>query len=289
LPAALPPANTVNSLFLTRMHSYTIPYRSSQIHYSRFGAGPKLLLCLHGYGESESSFHFLEHHLPREYSAIAIDFPFHGQTKWHEGLSFTIEDLLKIIDAIRIQHTAASARFTLLGFSMGGRIALQILQKIPERIEKVILLAPDGLKVNFWYWLSTQTIIGNRLFSFTMKHPQWFFFLLQVSNRLRIINQSIFKFIRYYLHDSTARRLLYERWTCLNRIHPNLALIKNIIRKHQVPVRLLYGQFDRIIRHERAEKFRHGIESFCTLQIIQAGHQLLQEKHIQHIIRLIQS
>jgi Predicted hydrolases or acyltransferases (alpha/beta hydrolase superfamily) len=267
----------------------TITYKTSVIHYSWLGAGHQLLLCLHGYGESAASFHFLCPHLPKNFSLLAIDLPFHGHTDWREGLSFTTNDLVNIIDAIRIKHTHTNAQLTLLGFSMGGRIALQLLQHIPEKINRVILLAPDGLKVNVWYWLSTQTTPGNKLFLYTMRHPQWFFYLLTICNRLRLINQSIYKFVRYYLHDSTARRLLYERWTCLNSIRPHLTSIKKIIHNFRVPVRLLYGKYDRIIRPERGEKFRDGIESFCTLQVIQAGHQLLQEKHVQEIIRLLQS
>jgi pimeloyl-ACP methyl ester carboxylesterase len=202
---------------------------------------------------------------------------------------FTRADLLTITDAIRLKHGNAGSRFTLLGYSMGGRLALQLLQAVPEQIDKVILLAPDGLKVNFWYWLATQTFIGNRLFSFTMKHPGWFFFFLQAGNRLKLINQSVVKFTSYYIHDIMARRQLYERWTCMRQIKPDLALIKKIIAEHKTPVRLLYGKYDRIIRYERGEKFCHGIESFCTLQIIHTGHQVLQEKHANQIIQLIQS
>src|SRR5687768_6736227 len=94
----------------------SISYRSSQINYCWFGTGKKLLLCLHGYGESQETFQFLENHLPADYSALAIDFPFHGQTNWNEGPSFTINDLVAIINDIRVQHTAASARLTIIGF-----------------------------------------------------------------------------------------------------------------------------------------------------------------------------
>lgn len=271
------------------MYTSTIAYKSSHLHYGWFGTGTKLLLCLHGYGETLQSFQYLQHHLPKDYTALAIDFPYHGQTNWNEGPSFTIEDLIAIINAIRIQDTIATDRFTLIAFSMGGRIALQLLQRMPEQIDKVILLAPDGLQVNFWYWLSTQTAIGNRLFHFTMRNPKWFFGLLQVSNKLGLINQSVFKFVKFYLHDAAARQLLYDRWTCLRSIRPNLTSIKKLIHKHKVPVRLLYGKYDRIIPAARGEKFRAGIESFCTLQVIQAGHQLLQEKHAGEIIRLLQS
>lgn len=246
-------------------------------------------MCLHGYGESQQSFHFLEKYLASDYTIIAIDFPFHGETQWEEGMLFTTNDLLAIADSLRSKHGDETSRFTILGFSMGGRIALQLLQAIPEQIDKVILLAPDGLKVNFWYWLATQTYIGNKLFAFTMKHPGWFFFFLKAGNRLGLINQSVLKFTRFYIDDISARRQLYERWTCMRSIKPDLTLIKKIIRTHQIPVRLLYGRYDRIIRHERGEKFRDGIESLCTLQIIQAGHQVLQEKHVSQIIQLIQS
>ncbi|WP_205508256.1 alpha/beta fold hydrolase [Longitalea arenae] len=271
------------------MQKAFLPYRSSQIHYCWFGAGEKIVLCLHGYGESKESFLFLEKALSAAYTVIAIDLPFHGETQWHEGLLFSTADLVAITQALLVKHGSEKTRLTLLGYSMGGRVALQLLQLIPGKIEKLVLLAPDGLKVNFWYWLATQTFIGNRLFAFTMKHPAWFFSLLQAGNRLQLINQSVLKFTRYYIHDTRVRRLLYERWTGMRAIKPDLAYIKKLIKTHQLPVRLLYGQYDRIIRHERGEKFRKGIESFCTLHIIQTGHQVLQEKHAYQILQLIQS
>jgi pimeloyl-ACP methyl ester carboxylesterase len=271
------------------MQTATLTLRSSTLHYCWSGAGHKILLCLHGYGESEGTFHFLEKYLSEDYTIVTIDFPFHGLTEWKEGPLFTNADLLTVVDTIRLKHGNAGSCFTILGYSMGGRIALQLLQAVPEQIDKVILLAPDGLKVNFWYWLATQTYIGNRLFSFTMKHPGWFFFFLQAGNRLKLINQSVLKFTRHYVDDIMARRQLYERWTCMRKIRPDLTLIKKIINEHKIPVRLLYGRYDRIIRYERGEKFCRGIESFCTLQIIQTGHQVLQEKHVNQIIQLIQS
>jgi pimeloyl-ACP methyl ester carboxylesterase len=271
------------------MQTDLISYRSSKVHYCWFGGGQKILLCFHGYGESEQTFHFLEKYISAEYTLFAIDLPFHGKTQWQEGLRFAATDLLAIIEALCAKHKLQLDQFTLLGYSMGGRVALQLLQVIPDKIEKTVLLAPDGLKVNFWYWLATQTYIGNRLFGFTMKHPAWFFSLLQAGNRLKLINQSVLKFTRYYIHDITVRRQLYERWTGMRAIKPDLAFVKKLIRAHRLPVRLLYGQYDRIIRHERGEKFRKGIESFCTLHIIQTGHQVLQEKHANQIIQLIQS
>jgi pimeloyl-ACP methyl ester carboxylesterase len=271
------------------MQSAFISYKSSQIHYSYSGTGNKILLCLHGYGESEQGFRFLEAYLPAGYCIIAIDLPFHGQTQWSDGLNFSITDLLAIVDAIGAARNIVALPVTLLGFSMGGRFVLALLQARPGVVEKAVLLAPDGLKVNFWYWLSTQTYIGNKLFLYTMKHPYWFAGLLNMTNKLQLINKSIYKFTRYFIHDKHERMQLYNRWTCFRTIKPDLSLIKKLIGQHKIPVQLAYGRYDRIILHTRGEKFRAGIESFCTLQVLPAGHQLLQPKHAGVVVDLIQS
>lgn len=271
------------------MQSATILYKDSQIHYSFGGNGEKLLLCLHGYGESEKTFHFLEKHLPAGYRLVAIDLPFHGGTQWNEGLDFTVTDLLAILGSIRQSLQLPAARMTLAAFSMGGRVALSLLEHIPDQIDKVILLAPDGLKVNFWYRFATRSWVGKQLFRYTMQHPGWFYRFLKAGNKLGLINQSIFKFTNYYIHDRPVREQLYNRWTCMRHFRPRLRVIRSLIGQHQVPVKLLYGKYDRIIRHERGEKFSRGIESFCTLQIIPTGHQVLQEKNVSTILSLLES
>jgi pimeloyl-ACP methyl ester carboxylesterase len=269
------------------MQAAFISFRSSQVHYSYGGNGQNVLLCLHGYGETENSFHFLEKYIPHHYQLIAIDMPWHGKTQWKEEKDFTISDLLQIVDIILAERKIVNSLLTLLGFSMGGRMSLSILQAIPHRIQKMILLAPDGLKINFWYWLATQTWIGNRLFHFTMKHPAWFFYIILLGNKLRVINRSVYNFTKHYIHDKTMRRQLYLRWSGFRRIKPGLTEIKKKIAQHEIEVQLVYGAFDRIIRHERGTKFSKGIGPYCKMQILQSGHQLLQEKNAALIAGLL--
>jgi pimeloyl-ACP methyl ester carboxylesterase len=269
------------------MESYFITYKSSQIHYYQYGTGNKLLLCFHGYGESGASFGFLEKYIAGDFTAIALDFPLHGQTIWSEGMNFDASDLLVIIDKIINSKSIPKQKKCLLGFSMGGRVALALMEHITEDIEKIILVAPDGLTISFWYWLATQTILGNRLFYLTMQYPGWFFFLLKIGNMLRIINQSVFKFASHYLHNKPIRTILYNRWTLMRKFRPNSKKIKQLVIHNQIPTKLLYGEFDRIIRYQVAEQFRIGIESLCTLDIIHSGHQLLLEKNAAHILSLL--
>src|SRR5882757_6972898 len=154
------------------------------IHYSRWGTGNKILLCFHGYGESADSFAFLGDALGNEFTILAIDLPFHGRTEWEEGLIFLPDDLLAFLEKITAGLAGAAGRWWLLGYSMGGRVALSLMEKIPEKIGRLVLVAPDGLKMNPWYWLATQNPAGRRLFRWTMRYPGWFFFVLKVAGKL---------------------------------------------------------------------------------------------------------
>ena len=266
------------------MHSSFIHYKNSRIHYSIAGNGKHPVICLHGYGETADSFKFLESSLPDSFQLIAIDLPFHGNTEWKEGLNFSILELVEIIDGILKQQKIEEQQFSLIGYSMGGRVALHLIQQIPERIKKVVLLAPDGMKVNFWYWLATQTFIGNRFFRLTMAKPGWFLGFLNGINSMKLVNPSIHKFVRYYIHDDQIRKELFERWTGLRKIRPSHRHLKSGIREFQIPIALLYGKFDRIIRVEPGERFRKGIEPYCQIELLDSGHQVLKEKNIPVIL-----
>lgn len=256
-------------------------YKKSVISYYRFGTGPRTVICFHGYGENASIFEFLSKYAGNQFTFYCLDLPFHGKTEWNDELVFTTKDLITIVEDV---IGGGSQKLSILGFSLGGRIALSLYQAIPGRVERLVLLAPDGLKVNFWYWLSTQTWLGNKFFAFTMKHPGWFFGFIKLLNKVRMINASIFKFVTYYVNDEKARHLLFNRWTTLRKLKPNLATIKNEIRNNNTPVRLLYGKHDRIILSTVGERFKAGIEEQCVINIIPSGHQVLHEKHIEEIL-----
>ena len=177
----------------------------------------------------------------------------------------------------------------LLGFSMGGRVALSLLQYIPDKIKRLVLIAPDGLKINFWYWLATQNRAGNTLFRHIMQKPGFMFAILKAANKAKLVNQSIYKFICFYIHDKQVRDDLYKRWTAMRNFRPDIEKIKSLIEENKIPVRMLYGEHDRIIRFERTGKLMKGIEAFCELKVIPAGHQLLNNQNTDTIIGLLKN
>ncbi len=268
------------------LETISIIYKHSRISYRRFGHGDKILVCFHGYGEDAGSFLFLEKILGKEFDFIALDLPFHGSTDWKEGLLCTGDDLMNIIDQI-IGYGSKS--FAILGYSMGGRVALQLLQANPDRIKKLILIAPDGLHHNIWHQLSTQTTIGNTLFSYTMNQPYWMFSLLKLLTATKLFNKSIVNFVHYYLDDPDSRQLLYKRWTAMRKFNPSLSLLKKIIAEKKTRISMLFGKYDRVILTKRGLKFRKNLEAFIRITELEAGHQLLKPKYADDIAMLIRS
>ena len=269
------------------MPSAYFSFGNSRIHYSHRGSGEKLLLCFHGYGESSASFDFLGEALGGQFTIVAIDLPYHGKTEWREGFYLDPRDLLVILNKIVAELPCGSQDWWMLGYSMGGRVALQLLELAPEKIRRVVLLATDGLQMNPWYWLATQTGPGNGLFRWTMKRPAWLFFLLRTGHTLRLVNPSIYKFTAHYVDDHRVRENLYARWTTMRGFRPHPGRVGAFIRRHRIPVELLYGSYDRIIRWERGERFRKRNTPFCQLMLLPAGHQLLQAKFLEVIVKAL--
>ena len=269
---------------MANFQSRELVFGGSRICYYRGGNGPRVVVCFHGYGEDARSFSFLASAAGEECTFLAPDLPLHGQTQWNEGPLFSPTDLLKLVNALLQDNADCRGRLTLAGFSMGGRMALQLYQLIPEQVERLLLLAPDGLKVNGWYWLSTQTWAGNKIFAFTMKHPGWFTGMLKALNVLGLVHASFYKFTHYYIHDPNVRRQLYLRWTGFRKIKPQLSLIKKRVVLHRTTVRLVYGEHDRIILPAPGERFRRGLEAHCSLIILPSGHQVLHQKHLAGIL-----
>ncbi len=135
------------------MPAFYLTYGQSRFHGICEGSGEKLLICLHGFGESALHFKCLAPALGDTYTIIALDMPLHGKTE---------DDLPALIAQLLEQH--GRQRFSLMGYSMGGRLALCVIEKMAAQVDELILLAPDGLKNNPWHLFVTQTSWGNKIF-----------------------------------------------------------------------------------------------------------------------------
>jgi len=108
-------------------------------------SGPKqapAVIMLHGFGSSLHTWEDWARGLDADHRVIRLDLPGAGLSGADpEGLytdDRTIEILAALMDQLGI------ARASLIGNSIGGRIAWTFAAQRPERVEKLVLVSPDG-------------------------------------------------------------------------------------------------------------------------------------------------
>ena len=106
------------------------------------------ILFLHGFLGSGSDWVPIARQLEKEYSCILVDLPGHGESdieaNGNPDLFFT-----ETVDALaeELSRSAAPEPCFLVGYSMGGRIALSLALRYPELFEKAIIVsASPGLR-----------------------------------------------------------------------------------------------------------------------------------------------
>ncbi|MFZ0384585.1 MAG: 2-succinyl-6-hydroxy-2,4-cyclohexadiene-1-carboxylate synthase [Solirubrobacteraceae bacterium] len=97
------------------------------------------VVLLHGFTNTARSWDDVVAALPAGYRSLAPDIRGHGAASAIRPV--TLRGVIEDIDA------AAPERFTLAGYSMGGRIALHAALELPERVRRLVLVgASPGLK-----------------------------------------------------------------------------------------------------------------------------------------------
>lgn len=109
------------------------------------GSGSSVLL-LHGFTGSLETMGTLASALSDSFQVLSVDLPGHGKTRFKSGLgSLTMLDcarsIVALLDKLNIQRTH------LLGYSMGGRLALTLAACFPTRISSLVTIgACPGLE-----------------------------------------------------------------------------------------------------------------------------------------------
>ncbi|HLQ61192.1 MAG TPA: alpha/beta fold hydrolase, partial [Candidatus Acidoferrales bacterium] len=101
------------------------------LHYVDAGQGTPVTL-LHGFTQTANSWKELAGKLPAGYRWLAPDIRGHGRTQVRPGEPYTMDactaDVLRLWDSLGVE------RSHLVGYSMGGRLALHLAAQHPERL-----------------------------------------------------------------------------------------------------------------------------------------------------------
>ncbi|CAN5865433.1 alpha/beta fold hydrolase [soil metagenome] len=107
--------------------------------------GPKdapAVLLLHGFGSSLQTWDAWARALARDHRVIALDLPGSGLSPPDPSGDYrdtrTVALLNALLDTLKVQRTS------LVGNSIGGRMAWRFAAAHPDRVDKLVLVSPDG-------------------------------------------------------------------------------------------------------------------------------------------------
>lgn len=244
-------------------------YKNSSLAYQKSGHGKKVLLLFHGFGQRHKIFETLTEALSPHYTLYAFDLFFHGHSKWADETPLEKETWREIM----VQFLAENKieRFSVLGFSLGGKFTLATLESFPDRIRQVFLLAPDGIKTNFWYSLATYPLLLRRLFKSMILKPGRLHAITSLLHILRVVDNGLLRFAESQMDTQEKRERVYYSWVVFRHLKFEMKTIARLIQTHSIQLTLVVGKHDKIITTENMLHLLRHLKDY-HLEVLDSGH-----------------
>jgi len=227
------------------------------------------LVLLHGWSLNLGVWDGLVPLLAPRFRVIAIDLPGHGRSDWDPRAS------TPAAQAWRVHETLAplTERYALLGWSLGGQLALDLAAALPAGIERLVLIAttPKFLKSANWRCGTPRPLLArlvHRLHSEGERAVSDFLALLASGSAPGTVARVRAK-LRAALRTHGA--------ACPEALAAGLARLRDgdlrpALPMVRMPALVVAGQRDRIIRATAMRALAHALPDAHYLEVEGAAH-----------------
>ena len=136
------PASEVEAKWATPPSQF-VEIDGVRMHYRDEGEGPVVVL-LHANYSSLFMWEPWVAALRDRYRVIRLDLPAHGLTGPEPGGNYTLERIQQLFE--KFVDEKELGRFTVVGTSIGGTVAMRYTADHPDRIERLVLISPGSLE-----------------------------------------------------------------------------------------------------------------------------------------------
>ena len=231
--------------------------------------GPRdapVVLLMHGFGASLHTWEPWALALQDRYRVIRFDLPGSGLSPPDPSGDYTDARSRALVTAV-LDH-AGVAQATIVGHSMGGRIAWSYAAREPQRVRALVLVAPDGFaSPGFEYGKAPEVPALLSLMRYALPEP-----LLRRSLRPAYANPDVMTDAlaqRYHdlLRAPGARDAMLERMR-------QIALVDPVPWLHRItaPTLLLWGEQDAMIPVRNATDYQQAIAGSTLVTLPGIGH-----------------
>lgn len=231
--------------------------------------GPRdapVIIMLHGLASSLHTWDRWAERLSEEYRVIRYDAPGYGLTGPDPNINYgpqrTTGVLSGLMDVLGIRKA------TLIGNAIGGETAWQFAARFPERVERLVLIAPCDIG----YTRKPQVRLGIRILPLVL--PRWVVrrkLRLAYGDPSRVSAETVRRYRDLMLLQGN-RRALKHRFilTILQYGMPDLANV-------MAPTLLLWGEKDRLIPPSFADRFTGTLPRASLVVLPGLGHMPQEE------------
>lgn len=254
------------------MYSF-IQQDSYTLAFQVFGKGEKKLLAFHGYGQESIVFQEVTKIFP-EHTIFSIDLFFHGKSEWKGDLSsLNFSKWKQILENFLAVNQIIT--FDLVGFSMGGRIALVSAFLFPEKINILYLLAPDGIQINAWYRVVTKFPPLQKIFKyFTHSETDIYRKTVKRLGKYGLIHKTVLKLADTEMKTPQKRRKVYQTWMLYRFLEIEVKELAKVFNQAEIKVFFFIGKYDRLINLETIKPLQYRLAK-CEIKVLECGHHQL--------------
>jgi pimeloyl-ACP methyl ester carboxylesterase len=249
------------------------------LHYQKIGKSDKILLAFHGMGQDFSCFQKFAQTFENQYTTFLFDLPFHGESKVDETIitkEIWKEYLAKFLLENQIQ------KFSIIAFSMGGRFALATLEAFSERIENVLLLAPDGITEDSFYYAVTRFNFTRSIFKKILKNNHKFHGFAGLLSRVGIVHESVLKFAKMMVDTPEKQEQLFQSWVGFRTLNFDIKKLVQLINNQRVSVKIFMGKYDKLLPIHNVYPLTKHLKNHQLISL-ECTHGRLVEKTTEYL------
>ena len=254
-------------------------YWASYLEFGSVEKCPETLVFIHGF--SGSAVDFLQHlrHLGKDKHMVFVNFLNHGDTMSLDR-DVTMADLVDYVDQI-VQFTGLELRkFHIVGFSMGGGVAIQYASQKPDLVASLFLINPYGL-----YDQSNNTNFKGMPDMHYSSNEEFSQMFEKMSNGAMKLPWWIVGALRHHKNNTARKELHVMRG---QRQRPSL-MDKSFLEalcKSDIPVMYVQGEADVITPKDGLDYFMSHVPN-ASYSLIEEGSHCILYTHVQQICGML--
>ena len=179
----------------------------------------------------------------------------------------------------------------LLGYSMGSRVALTLYENFPSNFHRIIVLAPDGLRMGKLYKFVVNTKLGRLCWGLVDKFPRGNRWLIDSLYKVRLISSHKHHFGRFHTDNPEIRKKVAYGWAGHKRFWPNEKKLVELLKKNEgFKAHFVFGDRDKIIPYKWSSSLRDKLQCVGNVKfhIIESGHVMRHPDTVDQIKSAIQ-